>query len=812
MPSFPSLSMTLERRCRRALFLMGVCLLALTAHARGQDGDVTGAPSIKVAGPQVAREMVEAMAASLGGDGPALTLDYLRAETPGSAAGALAAGRDVVLTLGEITDRDVSSFRQRWEALAPQRHVVGVRAVAIIVHPRNPLDSLTVEQLQAIYSGRAAQWAVLGSAGGSIRRYGLHPTDPLAGMFHDRVLPMARSAMVLRKKDSAEVLASVKGDPQGVGYVDAVLAASAGDAVKVLAVAQSGAALLPNAQTLKDGTYPLAEQLLLHVPSQPSDAAGRFTQMILTGKGDALCRRFGFLPALREVKADAMDAFEKLYRADINRVRATTQVTDDLALAHQMVQSARMMTSEPDLLAILCETAYELAFNAGAGGETAAFEAVRVLVSHVPAKAFDGALKRAAVYERAFAVNQSRLEGEHLVSILMLAGDLGTTVRQYVRAADAWERGRKIAEELNSPKANVIAERQEAFAARVKAVEEATALAAALRQAPTDSQLRQRMLLHQLVELDHATEASRYLDAARDEVLKTNLPLAIEAVENLSAETALRLAEWYAGLMTQAGQGGAELMAARAKIYYHRFFQMHTSYDDALAVRAGLGIRRVGGVIPVRESLDIVAAAPRGPVVQEVLLPGEQMTDLKLAEFAAANTELTRLSRREINSFQHVTDLRPLTRLNRLTSLEVHQAGQVKDIAPLAELSNLTSLAMTGLVVEDLSALSRLFRLTSLSLTGAKHVSDLTPLARLGSLTSLNLSGCEKVTDLAPLKGLAGNLVALNLSGCTALKEVAVLGEFRKLKTLDIQRSAVSLDAQDELHRQLTHCRILVSK
>lgn len=789
----------------------GLCLLTTPVSGQPVEADTQAMQTVHVAGPQVAKELMEALVVEFNRGQNATTLDYQRSEAPKSAAGALAAGRDMSLSLGAISEQDVRTFSNKWEALAPKQHVIGVRAVAMIVHPRNPMDSLTVDQLQAIFSGKVAQWRVLGGAGGSIRRYGLYPMDPLASMFHDKILAASRCAMILRKKNSEDVLAAVKTDPEAIGYVDAVVAASAGDAVKVLAIGQSTTTtVLPNAQTLKDGSYFMAEQLLLYVPSQSSELAQQLIQMILTGKGDAICRRYGFLPALREVKADAMDAFEKLYRADIQRVQATAEATDDVELAHQMVQSARIMSSNPQLLAAMCDKAYELAFAAGRNGITTCFESIRVVTQYVPEKHWDCALKRAALYERAFAINQSRLEGEHLITSLMFAADLCTSARRYVEAAEAWQKAIKVAEQLSSPKANVLVERQAAFAARVQSVEQANQLTSELRSGSSNTQLRQKMLLHQLVEMNDPTEASRYLDAAHAETLKTNIPMAAGAVDDLSDEAALRLAEWYASLMDRASVGGSELMAARSRTYYHRFFVMHASYDDALAIRASLGIRRVGGQVPVIDtSLDQTPAKAKKPEVQDVLLPGEQMTDLKLAEFAAANPDITRISRREIGSFEHVTDLDPLKRLKQLNYLDLYQIGKIKDISLLSELPNLQSLTMTGLVLEDLSPLSRLFRLRSLSLLGAQHVSDLAPLSRLANLTALNLAGCTSITDIMPLKGLATNLTTLNLSGCAKIQSVQMLEDFHKLKTLDLRKVPIKAQAMDQLQRQLTNCRIL---
>jgi len=367
--------------------------------------------------------------------------------------------------------------------------------------------------------------------------------------------------------------------------------------VKTVPIGVGKAAVLPNAQTIKDGTYPLAEMLVLYVlPNVPSEVRDS-AQFILTGQGDAILRRHGFMPTLRAAIADVLAAFERLYGPDIERVKATPDTADDLALAGQMVHSARTGKLDADPLAAMCEAAYDLASGAS-GGQTAAFEALGVLAERVPEKRFDCALKRAALCERVYTTGKSRADGEHYVESLMTAADLGTSARQYAAAADAWEKALAVAEEVNSPSLTTIKHRRPAFEARRQSLRGATALAARLRQDPRDVQARMRMFWAQLVELDNPTEAAKFIDVVEAEGYKTYVPLASEPPGKLSEEAALKLAEWYVGLVEKADVGGRELMAARARSCYGRFFELHKGREDALAMQAALGIQKVGGEPP----------------------------------------------------------------------------------------------------------------------------------------------------------------------------------------------------------------------
>ena len=724
-------------------------IAALVVPAHGQPAANTSAdtntPTIHVAGPLLAREMVEELAAEFGKNGSAVAVDYLRVESAGAAAGLLVSGREMILTLGRVTDKDLAASRDRWRALAPQEQTVGARAVAIVVHVRNGVDTLTINQLQAIYSARAADWKVVGGEAKPIRRYALPAGDPLSSLFHDKVLSTGKCNMLLRKKDSADALAALAGDPQAIAFVDAVPALAAGGTVKIIGVGEGKTAVLPNAQTIKDGSYELSQTVVLYVSPKASATASRFAQYILAGQGDAICRRHGLIPTLRPARADAIAAFKKLYGADIERVKATAEASDDIALAEQILDSARTGKLDKDLLATMCAAAYDLAFNVS-GGDTLAFVILRVWADKAPDARFECAIRTAALCERAYTADKLRANVDRLIDALMSAGDLGTSAHRFAEAADAWTRAVDVAEEVNSPKLAALKERLPAFTARRDILKEVDRVTAQWRENPQSPVYRGWMLKTYLLELDNPAEAAKFVDAGSPETIKTNLPLATEPVDKLSEDSALLLAEWYAGMVGNADAGGKELIATRARGYYARFFAQHKDRDDALATRATLGMRKVNGQVPPPELAATASGgqkpAPAKPAGAVASSPLAETTDLRLAEFVAANPEVTRLGRQEIGSARRLTDLRPLARLSKLTALELADAENLRDLSPLSKLTGLKALVLTGLGSDSLAGLAGLSSVTTLDLTGAGNIVDLSPISRLTQLRTLNLTGC----------------------------------------------------------------------
>jgi ABC-type phosphate transport system substrate-binding protein len=673
---------------------------------------------VRIVGPLAAKEMVEAIAAEFGKTGVPITLDYQRIDIPSVAAGALLAGRELMLSVGKLTEKDVSYSAARWKALAAGEHVIGARAVAIVVHERNPIDSLSLEQVGTIFSGAAREWSSFGGARSAIRCYGLAFGDPLTAVFHGRVLSAARCGMLVRKGNTAEVLSALAGDPHGIAFAEAGAAAVSGETVKVIAIGSagagqleaarngkpeagaagaeaarngkpssgaapgsgaSGASVAPNAQTIKDGTYVLAETLVLYISPKGSQAAQDFVRFILGGGGDATIRRHGYMPTLRAVRADALAAFGKLYGPDIKRVKATPDGADDLALGAQMVQSARTARLDAELLAAMCEQVYK------AGGSPA--------------------------------------DGQRLVEALMTAADLGTSARSFAEAADAWSKALAVAEVVNAPGLAVLKERRPAFEARVKSSAEAASIAGRLRENPQDVAARGRMLTLQLLELDQPAEAARYLDAAADEGLKTNVPLACQPAEKLSEESALKLAEFVA------------------------------AHPDLTQ----LGKREIGSARQITD-----------------LRPLERLTKLKTLELQQAGnlkdlSPLGRLASLESLTLANleISSLASLSGLSKVNNLNLNNSRNLSDIAPIGQMSGLRALNLSGCqAVVDLGPLEKLAgNLTGLNLSGTK-VDYIMLLAKMTRLKSLDLRHCDKIgaEDVARL--------AERLSNCKVQSDV----------------------------------------
>lgn len=219
-----------------------------------------------------------------GGDGPR----HAVAITSNTAAAGLA------MLLRGAADAAMSATRLSGVEAGVAETPVAIQGIAVVVHPGNPVPSLTVAQVRALLSGRAASWPEVGGAPGPVHVYvasgrgsaAIAPQD--AGLAADGVTATALQVPPER------LAAAVASDPLGL----ALLPAAAASTVKVLPLGERGAAVAPTAAALSNETYPLTRRLYLYsAASAPATApVSRFLAYATSPAAQAAILAAGFTP------------------------------------------------------------------------------------------------------------------------------------------------------------------------------------------------------------------------------------------------------------------------------------------------------------------------------------------------------------------------------------------------------------------------------------------------------------------------------------------------------------------------------------
>ena len=234
-------------------------------------------------------------------------------EGKGSASGppALTEGTATFAPMSrDLKPSEIEAFKSR-HGYAPTVVPTSIDMLAVFVHKDNPLESLTMEQIDAIFSknragGHASDirtWGDLGLTGEwkdrPISLYGRNATSGTYGYFKEHALFKGDFKTTVKEQPgSSAVVQAVASDRFGIGYSG--IGYRTAD-VKAVAIAPvGGQPVPPESKFAYSGEYPLSRFLYLSVNYQPGSSLDplrrEFLRYVLSAEGQADVKKDGYLP------------------------------------------------------------------------------------------------------------------------------------------------------------------------------------------------------------------------------------------------------------------------------------------------------------------------------------------------------------------------------------------------------------------------------------------------------------------------------------------------------------------------------------
>ena len=189
--------------------------------------------------------------------------------------------------------------------ITPVEFTVASDAIGIIVNRDNPVDRLTLGQLADIFTGRIDNWSEVGGDDLEIVRLSRETNSGTHVYFLETVIRLGSkensdifSRDTLLLPSSEGIIAEVRDNPHAIGY-DGLGYIT--DEVKVIAVApdESSPYILPSVATVNDGSYPIARDLYMYTPGEPSTIVKAYIEWILSPEGQEIVLTLGFVPIIQ---------------------------------------------------------------------------------------------------------------------------------------------------------------------------------------------------------------------------------------------------------------------------------------------------------------------------------------------------------------------------------------------------------------------------------------------------------------------------------------------------------------------------------
>ena len=210
-----------------------------------------------------------------------------------------------------MKSKELEAFERKY-GYQPTPVIVAIDTLVVFVHKDNPIQSLALPQVDAIFSknrkGGFARdlitWGQLGLSGNwsnlPISLYGRNSASGTYGYFKDHALYKGDfKDRVKEQPGSASVVQGVGADRGAIGY-SGIGYATSGVRALPLAKKPGDRAYPPDYANALSGKYPLARPLLVYINKHPTKGIDKLTteflRLILSRDGQQVVVKDGYLP------------------------------------------------------------------------------------------------------------------------------------------------------------------------------------------------------------------------------------------------------------------------------------------------------------------------------------------------------------------------------------------------------------------------------------------------------------------------------------------------------------------------------------
>lgn len=286
-----------------------LCLLALLACLAG-----CGGPELDAYGDPVATSVAVTVIQNKGSDTIVnLALAWVEAYTAehpeisisvtgggsGTGIAAMINGTvDIANASREMKPEEFEAARKN--GIDPVEFIVAQDAIAVVVHPDNPVEQLTLQQVSDIYTGKITNWREVGGEDRPIVLLSRESNSGTYVYFIENVIRLGEESDLLPSPDtllmpsSEGIGAEVRQNRNAIGY-DGLGYVTSEEKTLAIAADAAGPYVLPSAATVNDGSYAIARPLYMYTAGEPTGALADYMTWVLT-EGQQQVDDLGFVP------------------------------------------------------------------------------------------------------------------------------------------------------------------------------------------------------------------------------------------------------------------------------------------------------------------------------------------------------------------------------------------------------------------------------------------------------------------------------------------------------------------------------------
>ena len=251
-------------------------------------------PMVSVEGSDTMGDLLKIWADAFMKSNPDVPVSINKGDTSQGIAALISRTTDLASASRDLTDEEVVSAHKHKVRL--KKVSVARDSVAIMVHPENPVNDLTMDELRSIFCGEITNWSKVGGKDQPIEVFVRELGSGTSKFFIGHVLKPEKIAKSATPVSSIETMMdSIGNNKNAIGYAGMGAASEAPGKVKTLKLQliTGGIAVGATVESATGG-YPLSRPLFVFMDHDPKPSAQKFVDFCLSPEGQKLVESAGY--------------------------------------------------------------------------------------------------------------------------------------------------------------------------------------------------------------------------------------------------------------------------------------------------------------------------------------------------------------------------------------------------------------------------------------------------------------------------------------------------------------------------------------
>ena len=276
------------RNKMKKIILLMFCVLLIAGCGRN------GNKAVQIKGSDTMVNLAQAWAEEFMKEHPDIPIAITGGGSGTGIAALISGSTDIAQSSRQMEPKEIGQAEKK--GIEPKEFHIANDGIAVVVHPSNPVNKLTIKQLSDIFSGKTTNWKEVGGSDQKIVVLSRERNSGTHVFFVEHVVKLGEKKStnefapnVLMMPSSQAIVEEVSSNKAAIGYFGLGYLTS-----KEKAVAVEG--VVPSIKTVSNKTYPISRSLQLYTNGEPKDKIKSFIDFVMSPEGQKIVLKMDFVP------------------------------------------------------------------------------------------------------------------------------------------------------------------------------------------------------------------------------------------------------------------------------------------------------------------------------------------------------------------------------------------------------------------------------------------------------------------------------------------------------------------------------------